>query len=211
MGYITEADFTNARTGIDISALPAGELTNYINRASAAIEAYCNRRFVAGTYTEVLRSAGSGRARIGPDGILTLYPIQAFPINAVTAITWRFRAIPLAGQTSFSTTSTTVNSNDVVVETDEYGYGWRIVVYEDFSNARHVNVNAEFTVTYNGGFVTVPDWLKEATIEWTAHLLKKRGAQAIVMEGTGLAVDQSSLGGHLQAARDILNARVRRF
>jgi hypothetical protein len=210
--YCTVSDFSLAATGVQVKDLAAGALDAYIARASAAIEAYCNRVFApqAGV-VEVAYSSGAGRAKIAPNGHVLIYPVRGFPIRQVRSISWRVRGLALSGQTIEAPSSTSVNPADIAIEPDAYGDGALIHIFEDFSAYRDPRAVVEFTVTYDAGYTTYPDWLVEAAIEWTTHLLKKRGAQALVLAGSGVAVDQSSLGGHLEAAQAILEPHRRRF
>lgn len=210
--YVTEAEFKNATTGAQWKDLPTSpdELQSYINRASAGIEQFCNRVFAHNAaIVETLTSAGAGRAIIQNSGYVYLKPIQAFPINTVASVTWKLRVPNLANNTP-ATTAQTVQSGDITVDTDSFGDGYRITVYEDFGAWRDPDIPVLFTVTYDGGYATYPDWLQLACIHWTAGLLKKRGAQAAVMAGSGMVVDASELGGDLRYAMDLLEPHRRR-
>lgn len=213
--YITDAEFTGARTGIKTDDLAAGQLTKYIQRASALIEQYCGVSFVQqSSILELLYTDGAGRAKIANNGLVSLYPIRAYPITAVASLTWKFRGVSLAGQQSTSATTTqTITSSDYLIEPDNWNEGWRVRIWQDFGRYRGPGSVIEFSLTHSGGYASgsEPDWLKEANIQWTTHLLKARGAQAVVLEGTGAVVDPSQVGSHLAKAREALEGHVRRF
>jgi len=211
--YVTTTEFANAMTGAQFTNLPAGELQSYINRASAGIEQYCHRVFTANASTvETLWSSGPGaRVKIGNNGFVSLYPMRFYPINSVASVTWLLRqpALPPAG-TQLGVT-TTVLTADILVEPDQWNEGWRVRVFEDFGQYRDPGITMQWTITYNGGYTTYPDWLQQAAIDWTAGLLKRRGAQASVIAGSGQVVDMSMVGANVTTAKEILEPHVRRF
>jgi len=86
--YLTNAEYTNAPTAIDIDnlvfnssdpAIQASELTNVISRASSWIDSYCNQVLGATLETETQRS------RIGSDGYIKWHPRYS-PVIALTAL-----------------------------------------------------------------------------------------------------------------------------
>lgn len=209
--YITVADFKAARTGVQLTDVTDAALLSYIRRASAAIEQFCDRVFAyqAGV-VERLSTAGWGRAVIASSGLVFLYPTQRFPIVGVTSITWRLRSP--RGPSATVVPSQPLDSGDYEIDRDRWGDGYRILVWRNLAPLRDPGVSVEFVVTYDGGYQEpYPDWLQEAALEWTLHLLKARGASAVAMTGSGEVVDASSLGNHLQKAQDILEPRRRRF
>lgn len=211
MGYILPAVFVAAMTGVDLRPLPPGEVQNYINRSSNAIDKFCGWSFGPnGTFTEKVSSNAYGRAQIDSSGFLSIYPIQVHPINSFISLTWIVRT-PSQPNTKTLITPSTVMANDVDVDTDSWGDGYRIRVYEDFSSFRDPGIPTQFTLSYNGGYVVTPTWLEEATIRWTAGMLKQRGAQAAVMTGTGGMVDVSAIGSDIVRAQEILSMYQRKF
>lgn len=86
--YLTNAEYTNAPTAIDIDNLvfnssdpdvQASELTNVISRASSWVDTYCNQVLGATLETE------SQRARISSDGYIKFHP-RYNPVIALTAL-----------------------------------------------------------------------------------------------------------------------------
>lgn len=209
--YVTTAEFQNASPGARWDDLAAGELASYINRASSAIEQYCNRSFVYNaSVVESLISGQSKRAVIDQNGWLWLYPRRFFPIVSVASITWQVKA-PVWPSGLQSTSTQTVTAADIQVLTDAFNDGYAIEVFEDFSSFRGPRVTVLYTLTYAGGYqTTYPDWLTEAAIRWTAGLLKVRGAEALAAPGNGGGLmDSSNLGGEIRKAKEILTDHMR--
>lgn len=86
--YLTNAEYTNAPTSIDIDNLvfnssdplvQASELTNVIARASSWIDTYCNQVLGATNETE------TQRARVSSDGYIKWHP-RYNPVIALTAL-----------------------------------------------------------------------------------------------------------------------------
>lgn len=203
MGFITVTDFKNAVTGAQTSGLGAPALQQYIDDASAAIEEFCDRSFVAATgIVEELYSDQGWSVRIGPSGFVSLVPKQTFPITTVTSIT--FSAIGRSLTTSpYTPTTTTISSTDIKLIKDRHARGAYIRVLADFSRYRHAPLL--FTVTYSGGFATYPDILKRATILWTTGLLKRRGDQTMVATESGLvAYDSASVAAEIRSAMGLV-------
>ncbi len=209
--YLTAEEFQAASLGVDLKGLPPGELDGYLRRASTLVEGYCQRCFEPSAgIVEDLYSAGTGRARIDcSSGHVLLYPLRRFPIRVARSLTWAL--LPGGSPQSLA-------PDEFWIEADSYGDGYRLRVARDFLAYRQPSAVVRFALTYDGGYgegdpptPAYPQWLKEATLEWAAYLLKKRGAQALVIEGSGVAVDQSALGGHLQAAQAALDPHRRVF
>ena len=88
--YLTNDEYTNAPTSIDIDnlvfnssdpAIQASELTNVIARASSWIDTYCNQVLGATNETE------TQRARISSDGYIKFHP-RYNPVIALTALSY---------------------------------------------------------------------------------------------------------------------------
>ncbi len=86
--YLTNAEYTNAPTSIDIDnlvfnssdpAIQASELTNVIARASSWMDSYCNQILGATLETE------SQRTRISSDGYIKWHPRYS-PVVALTSL-----------------------------------------------------------------------------------------------------------------------------
>lgn len=100
--YLTAEEYRRAPSGVDASALVAGdaaasaaELVNVIARASSWIDQFCNQVLSATTDTE------SGRARIGRDGLLRVH-CRYTPIVAVTGFSYGAQGSALTPLTDLS-------------------------------------------------------------------------------------------------------------
>lgn len=205
MSYLTPEELVAASSGVETSRLPPGELANYIQRASKAIDEYCHRNFDhSAAHVERLVSGVGSRAIIDVVGDVMLYPVQRHPINSVASITY---ALP--GQAPVAVNDLARNA---LIIPNEWGDGEYIQLYnQGVTGNRGPQLKLVWTITYDGGYTVYPDWLKAACIEWTAGLLLKRGAQAIVAQGSGGVVDSSTMGSRIETAQEFLNPHVRRF
>jgi len=200
--YVSETEFRESRMGIDISKLQAGELVRWIERASDAIEDEVHLSF-APRDGVVERLRASAEVVVDKDGDVLLYPKRHHPIRRVTSLTY---AAPRGALES-------VALADVEIVTDETGDGKYVTVFGDF---RLLRGRAVWTITYDGGYdIDTPDeypsWLRSCALEWTAGLLQRRGAQAIILEGSGGIADTSNIGKHLETAKAYLDHKKRRF
>ena len=89
--YISRQDFTQAETGIDPGALPAGELERIIYRASRTADMMCKQVLYSTLDTvQVLEDRSPEGYSIDlTDGLLKIFP-KRFPIRSVTSITQQF-------------------------------------------------------------------------------------------------------------------------
>jgi|SRR5579885_389121 hypothetical protein len=212
VAYCTTTQFSDATTGAMTADLPAGSLQQYIYDASAAIEQHCQRSFVQQSgVVETVWSGGQGRAVIGNNGFVSLYPLLAFPISTSPAptVVWRLRTPSLVDGASASS-SQSVAAADIVVDVDNFGEGWRILLFQDFGQYRDPAVPVQFTVTYSGGYATYPDWLTRACILWTMGLLRRRDGPQIVVTGDQVR-DMSSSSSEIREAKALLARHVRTF
>lgn len=202
MGYITEAEFKAATTGAQTTGLAAGALQTYIDDASAQVDAFCNRSFVAVTnVVEYLYSDIGWSAIIGPRGFVTLKPIQSFPITNVDSVTWQLKGRELT-TSAVSPSVSTLAASDYTILKDPHGYGNVIRVFLNFLRYRS-NGSVLFTVQYDAGFATYPAILKRATILWVTGLLKRRGDQAMMNTPEGFVAVDASVG-EVRAAMNTL-------
>ena len=201
--YVSETEFRESRMGIDISKLQAGELVRWIERASDAIEDEVHLSF-APRDSVVERLRTSNEVVVDKDGDVYLYPKRSHPIREVKAVTVGAPGeVPLAVPLAY-----------VDVVPDETDDGRYVQVFGDFRLLRGGRVT--WTITYDGGYdVDTPDeypsWLRSCALEWTAGLLQRRGAQAIILEGSGGIADTSNIGKHLETAKAYLDHKKRRF
>jgi len=221
--YATSTDFLGAKLGVQTKELPENELDLYIQMASAWVEEYLG--YAAAQRASVLESLYTddvSRAMILPSGHVALYPVQAYPIASVSLVQWRARGLPMAsmagssGIASSTSALVTIDPSNYQVEQDRYGDGYRVRIWLDYGSWRDPDVALEFQCTYAGGYTpdgngNYPMWLRSATIQYTAHLLKSRGAQAVIMSGEGVVSDQPWTGGHMGKAKDFLNPHRRLF
>lgn len=209
--YLSEDDMRNARLGLALDDLPAGELGRYLARASAWVDHTTHRQFTpADALSERLLTNVPAAAVIAQTGNVRLYPRLRSPIRSVTSVAYRVISVGQVGS------AVAVEASDLILEPDHEGDGESVLVLGDFSAYRHPRYCLAFDLVYDGGYGTptapdYPAWLTEATLEYAAYLLKKRGASALVMGGTGIVVDQSDLGGHKGAAEAALTDHIRRF
>ena len=218
--YATSGEFNELKLGVKVGDLGAGVLDTYLQRASSAIDEFMGRDFSPGdAIHESLYStnSGNGDVRIGRDGTVSIYPNERFPVNSVASIGWVVKSG--AGglwHAPASAAPQSVASGDITVQKDTYGDGYRIKIWQDFSRLRGPRTTVEFNLVYAGGDGTqvhpdYPGWLTQACLFWAAFLMKKRGDGALVLDGSGGAVDQSALGGYMEAAKDLLDWHKKRF
>ncbi len=201
--YVSESEFRESKMGVDIQKLGPGELTRWIERASDAIEdeAYWSFEKADGV-VEKLRN--SNEVVIDTDGTIFLYPYLYHPIRRVVSVSYQ----------TPGGVAEAVPASDVDVIADNSGDGRSIAVYGDYARLRGQRLI--WTVTYDGGYDAAtpddyPSWLRSCCLEWTAGLLQRRGAQAIVLEGGGGVADTSNIGKHLETAKGYLGHKTRRF
>ena len=113
-------------------------LTNYINRATDAIEKYCSRRFAFDTYTNQ-EYDGTGTNRIN---------LKNYPIISLTSLEER--------TSGFSNTSWETIDADFYKDLDNEGQ-----VYFTGGFTRGVR---NYRVTYSAGYTTIPNDLQQACI-----------------------------------------------
>jgi hypothetical protein len=139
---VTEAEVTAAWPGFD--TLDDGEKAALISAASAAIERYCRRTFEEDEVTE--RFDGNGRPRV-----------------------WLSRR-PVASVASVVANGETLTAEDYSFnpETGELFRG------DGRTEPRHVmgfpRGTRNITVTYTGGYATVPEDVKRATLVLVRHV-----------------------------------------
>ena len=114
-----------------------------INGLSAAIEAFCNRKFLAHTVSAELYSGDGGPAIM----------LRSFPVNSITTV--------LELDTSDGTTKATVDGSDYYV--DEMGYLWKYGV--GCWNIGRDN----YKITYVAGGTAVPADLYYAMLNLSAR------------------------------------------
>jgi len=202
--YVSETELRESRMGVDISKLLAGELVRWIEKASDAIEDEAHLSFAPQDGVVERLRGGGNEAIVSRDGDVYLYPKRSHPIREVKSIT-----VGAPGEVPVS-----VPLADVDVVPDETGDGRYVQVFGDYRHLRGGRVN--WTITYDGGYEAAtpddyPSWLRSCALEWTAGLLQRRGAQAIVLEGSGGIADTSNIGKHLETAKGYLDHKKRRF
>lgn len=222
--YADGSDLQNAKIGVQTNDLPPGKLNWYIEQASAWVEEFAQRRFDAQAgVVETLRSGGMGRAVISGTGPVLLYPMQSYPLQAITQIRWRTRGLPVAnlsilGMSTSTSSWLVIDPSNYSIDPNWMGYGERISLFVNFSTFRHPSIYVDFEVTYSGGFTAAPpatpypDWLLGGTLQYAAHLMKSRGASSLTLGGgTSPVEDPGMNGGHLAKARDYLRPHKRTF
>lgn len=121
-------------------------LTNLVNRISARIENYCRRQFRVRAYTEY--HDGDGSAEV----FLNQYPIQS-----VSGL-W---------DDPNRDFETVIDADNFLIYSSEGSL--RLCDEESAFNLGRQNIK----VTYSGGFITVPEDLEEACIDWVLTLYRR--------------------------------------
>lgn len=126
-------------------------LDEYLQIATANVEAYTERIFASTTYTEKFQG----------DGSLTYLAAQ-YPLTSVTSIT----------QTVISDGSQTQADTSKLIRTDVNDSISRIELSGNDSGVSSFRTDAIFTLVYVAGFTTIPPVVKHATGLWCAELLR---------------------------------------
>ena len=220
--YATSDDFLAHKFGVNVKDLGPGQLDEYLQESSTWVEEQLSYACVQKTIApEYLYSDSIGRAKIANTGHVTLYPIQAYPIQSVSLLQWRTRGLPLASMSASSSSVSTsnlipVDSSNYQIEYDRYGDGYRVRIFLDFLTWRSPSITLEFQLSYTGGYATdsngkYPAWLRGATNYYCAHLIKSRGSGAMAMQGQPVSPEMGFSGGYMGKALDFLRPHMRLF
>lgn len=125
-------------------------LDEYLQIATANVEAYTERIFLSQQYTEKFQG----------DGTLT-YLAEQYPLTAISSLT----------QTVISDGSVTNGDPSKLVRTDRNDSISRIEL-TGTDSVTSFRGDAIFTLIYTAGFATVPGVVKHATGLWCAELLR---------------------------------------
>ena len=177
-------------------------LERYINSASGMVSKYCNRKFIANTYTEYYR--GHGRQKL----ILNQYPI-----NAITSI--KVDSASLTAGTDYVTSDQTYLDQGMVFK--DKGWTWYGYLTGLVGEPTAPLDNIE--VTYSAGFTLEPEssrnlpWdLEDAVVSMVADLYNDQqretvGLKQLVQGKLSYSWDNASL---LQQYSSVLDAYKKR-
>lgn len=164
MPYLTPAEFREKPFGIPLRQYSDEMLEDYIEIASANVDAFCERHFGQATYTEVFRGDGSNT-----------HLVYQYPIISVTSLAEQtIEDTPVTSSYPVSTGLIRTTNNDSVGRIELNGL-------DDISAFSPANL---YTLVYVGGYATIPAVVKHATALWVSELLKPDygGAQETVPE-----------------------------
>lgn len=131
-------------------------LESLIKRASASIESYCRREFDAQDITEEFKGTGSKE-----------YVPAQYPINSISKLSVR---TGLIGQDSWREISSNL-----------YNHNGNVVMYSGtFSDKPRM-----YKLEYNAGYSTIPDDIKQATIDLVGFFYITRQGRGIKSEKIG--------------------------
>jgi len=175
MGYITPAEFRTKPFGIALRQYDDELLQEYIDIATANVDAFTERKFSQENYTEVFQGDNTDT-----------HLIYEYPIQSLTGIT----------QTTIASTpvTTSMSSMTNVILTDMNLAMGRVELNGLDNNISTFSSGSLYTVTYTGGFAAAPAVVKHATALWVSELLKPDygGAQESVPEIVPLSSQQIS-------------------
>lgn len=126
-------------------------LDEYLQIATANVEAYTERVFDSIQYTEKFRG----------DGSLTFLGYQ-YPLTAIASIT----------QVTISEGTSTTADLTKLVRTDQNDSIARIELSGNDSGISSFRADCVYTLVYTAGYATVPPVVKHATGLWCAELLR---------------------------------------
>lgn len=133
-------------------------LENIIKRASAVIENYTNREFLAQDLEEEFEGTGSRE-----------YPAKQYPINSIAKLSIRTGRL---GEDSWQE----IDSGSYTFKKDS-----GIVIY----SSRFVPRHRMYKLEYNAGYTNIPDDIKQAVIDMTAFLFSTKDGREVRSERIG--------------------------
>lgn len=215
MSYITSTELKKMQVGMDFNKFSPEELDLVIEAAVAVVENYCNRSFLAGTYTE------KGSTMIDREGRI-IVAVENKPIATVTSLEFWL--------TGYGETRVEADLNYLDVF-NRAGYMYYNTTHSPYSGADvsypsvvlgqqdHVHYEIVYTTT-----AAVPADIKRAVAIITANMLrsefflKEMNAPTIEQGVKGFTSDDYSVnfasvseknkGILTQVVREILNRRV---
>lgn len=152
---LAEAKTMLGITGTDYDEI----LTRLINRGTDIIQNYCKRTFDDATYTEKWDGDNTGT-----------YNVKHYPINSITGIYY------LVSDYDSDTWDT--------LDDDFYTYDSASgIVYCE--TPFHKGMYRNWKITYNGGYATIPQDIKEACVDIVTYLYNKKNSKGIKVERVG--------------------------